>query len=186
MVTYRLRIAAAAVGLASVGVFAVACGGSSGTGTPGNAGGGAANSAFQAYLSCLSRNGVTITPPSGRPGGFPSGRPRAFPSGPRASGVPGDNGGPGGGGFLQKPAGVDDAIWQQAQTACASVRPSFGPGGGQNNTALRAYRDCLSNHGVTASAGPAELNTADPKVAAAEKACAALRPSTGPGAGQGG
>jgi hypothetical protein len=76
---------------------------------------------------------------------------------------------------------VDDATWQKAQTACASLRPSMAPGGGRDNGAIRAYRDCLSNHGVTASAGP--LNTADPKVAAAEKACAVLRPSTAPSAG---
>ncbi|MEN3306453.1 MAG: osmoprotectant transport system substrate-binding protein [Micromonosporaceae bacterium] len=176
---YRMRIIAVGIGLASVAAFAVACGGGS-TGTPGSSAtnGGGGNNAFQAYLSCLRQNGVTIQAPAGRP----SGRPGGFPSGVRPSGGPGGGGGfPGGGGGFQKPAGVDDATWQKAQTACASLRPSGGPGGNRDNGATRAYRDCLSNHGVTASAGP--LNTADPKVAAAEQACAVLRPSTAPSAG---
>ncbi|HKT00682.1 MAG TPA: hypothetical protein VJT31_14220, partial [Rugosimonospora sp.] len=72
---YRMRVTAAAVGLAAVGVFAVACGGSSSSSTSAASGGGQSpgtgggNAAFQAYLSCLSQNGVTITLPSGRPGG---------------------------------------------------------------------------------------------------------------------
>jgi hypothetical protein len=181
-VKYRNRIIAAGFGLASVAAFVVACGGSSNTsGTANGTGtGGAGNSGFQAYLTCLSQNGVTITMPSGGPGGAgPSGGPRSFPSGVRPSGGFGGGGFPGGGGgFFQKPANVDDATWQKAQTACASLRPSGGPGGGRDNGATQAYRNCLANHGVTASAGPP--NTADPKVAAAEKACAVLRPSAAP------
>jgi hypothetical protein len=182
-VKYRLRILAAVLGAASVGAFAVACGGASAAsggsgGSGGTAVGTPGGNSVQAYLSCLSQNGVTITLPSGRPrGGFPSGRPR--PSGARPSGGPG--GGGFGGGLFQKPAGVDDATWQRAQTACASVRPSFGAGAGSNNGALSAYRNCLANHGVTMSAGPGALNTADPTVAAAERACAVLRPSQTPG-----
>jgi hypothetical protein len=76
---------------------------------------------------------------------------------------------------------VDDATWQKAQQACASLLPSGGPqGGGQNNSAITAYRNCLSQHGVTASTGAGQLNTADPAVAAAVKACAALEPSGQP------
>ena len=193
-VKYRMRLTAAAFGLALVGALAVACGsnsgtaGTAGTGNPGDNGGG---SAFQAYLSCLSRNGVTIQVPSRAPGAGRSGGPGGGFPGPGGSGPPGGfpSGGPGGGGFpggggiFQKPAGVDDATWQKAQTACASLRPSFGPGGRRDNGALRAYQNCLSNHGVSASARPNELNTADPTVAAAEKACAALRPTTAPSAG---
>jgi hypothetical protein len=72
------------------------------------------------------------------------------------------------------------------------VRPSFGAGGGNggaNNSALVAYRNCLTEHGVTfPSGGPraagggggfAGLNTADPKVAAALTACEPLRPTGG-------
>jgi hypothetical protein len=40
---------------------------------------------------------------------------------------------------------------------------------------LAAYRNCLSEHGVTATAGPPD--TADATYVAAEKACAALRPA---------
>ena len=88
-------------------------------------------------------------------------------------------------------------------------------GGGANSSALAsqltAYRSCLSDHGVTlptvaprpsgtpaagASGGPGRrgaggfggigaLNTADPKTAAAVKACAPLRPTFAPGGGGG-
>jgi hypothetical protein len=60
--------------------------------------------------------------------------------------------------------------------ACASLRPTGGPGG--NNSAFAAYRNCLSEHGVTLNGGP--VNTADPKYAAALKACAPLRPTGRP------
>lgn len=64
-----------------------------------------------------------------------------------------------------------------------ALRPSFGPGrnGGGNNSAMAAYRNCLRDHGLTASAGGlGSLNTADPKVAAAMAACAPLRPTAAP------
>lgn len=176
---YRMRVTVAALGIASVAGLVAACGGSSGTATTtGGANPGGTNG-LQAYASCLSRNGVTIALPSGRPGGFPTG---VRPSGIRPSGGPG-GGFPGGGGFFQKPANVDDATWQKAQNACASLRPSFGPRGGNGgNGADAAFRNCLANHGVTASAGPGPLPTADPKVAAAVKACAVLRPTAAPAA----
>jgi hypothetical protein len=139
----------------------------------------------------LNQNGVDIQLPSGGPGGG-GGRPTGFPTGgfptggfpsgaARPSGAPGGGFG-GGGGFLQKPDGVDDATWQKAQQACASLRPTGGPGGGngQDDGAISAYRNCLSNHGVSASAGIGQLNSTDPTVAAAEQACAALRPTAAP------
>lgn len=194
---YRMRIGGAALGLAVVAMLAAGCGGSKSSTTstsPGQQPGG--SDSVQAYLSCLSKNGVTMQMPSGRPsfpgdtrpsgvrpsGAFPSG---AFPSGVRPSGgFPGGGGGfpgGGGGGLFQKPSNVDDATWQKAQAACASVRPSFGSGGGNgDNGATAAYRNCLSQHGVTVGNGP--LNTADPKYAAAAKACAPLRPSVAPSA----
>ena len=133
----------------------------------------------------MTKNGVNLQAPAG---GMPSGMPGGgFPSGAPGGGFP--SGGPGalpsgmpGGGMFQKPAGVDDATWQKAQAACASVRPSMGPGAGQDDSAVRAYLSCLSKHGAGTSASPQGLNTADPKVAAAQKACAALRPSAGPSA----
>ncbi len=166
----------AALGLAMVGLVA-GCGGTDGGG-PAPAGSGAPGG-LQAYAECLRQHGVPITVPSGRPSGFrPSDRPSGVrPSGPRASRGPGGGGFPGFGG--EPPSGVDQATWDAAQQACASVRPSFG-GGGRNNGAFTAYRNCLSDHGVTASAAPDALNTADPKVAAALAACAPLRPSGRP------
>lgn len=189
---YRIRRIAAALGVASVAFVVAACGGGGSNSTASASGTGGGSNAFEAYVSCLNKNGVNIQLPSARPSARRSGAPRSFPSGVRPSGSPRafpsgvrpSGFGGGFGGMFQKPSGVDDATWQKAQSACASVRPSFGPGGRGNgagdNGAMRAYRDCLSNHGVSASTAPGSLNTADPKVAAAEKACAVLRPTAAP------
>jgi hypothetical protein len=186
------------LGLATTGALLAAglagCGGggakANAAATPSGTAGG--QQELQAYVSCLQQHGVQITLPSGRPTAFPSGglrgsnRPTARPSGSRG---PGAGGGFGGGGFGdlfgnngQPPAGVDQATWDAAQQACASTRPSFGPGvGGQrDNGAAAAYLNCLRDHGVTASGGPNRLNTADPSVAGAVQACAALRPTARP------
>ena len=188
VLTRRNAALASIAVLAGVVALLAACGGKSGTGTGSTPGDASATSGVQAYVACLNRNGVNIQLPSGGPGGFgngtrPSGFPTGFPSGGvRPSGAAG--GRLGGGGAFQKPDGVDDATWQKAQQACASVRPTGGPGGanGQDNGAISAYRNCLSDHGVTASGGVGQLDSTDPKVAAAEQACAALRPTTGPNA----
>jgi hypothetical protein len=78
---------------------------------------------------------------------------------------------------------VDAATFAKAQQACASVRPSGGPNGGNfggaNNSALVAYRNCLSEHGVVTN-GQTQPNTADPKVAAAMTVRAPLRPTARP------
>jgi hypothetical protein len=184
VLTRRNALLAAVAMLACVAGLLAACGGRSGNDAGTTPGGGSGANGLQAYLTCLNQNGVSIQLPSGRPsgatgaGGFPSG-------GVRPSGAPG--GRPGGGG-LQQPAGVDDATWQKAQQACASLRPTGGPGGqnGQDNGALSAYRDCLSNHGVTASAGIGQLDGSDPTVAAAQQACAALLPTAAPSASSNG
>lgn len=132
---------------------------------------------------------------SGAPPGFPSGRPSGAPS-PGASGRPGGGGpgGPGGGFGNLRPEGVDDATWQKAQDACRSVLPTGGPGRGQNGGgpngdngqngggqpgAGTAYANCLSDRGVRLTAG---LNTADPTVAEALKACQVLSPAPSAGA----
>jgi hypothetical protein len=160
-------VGAALVGLAAAGLLA-ACGGqATSSATPA--------SGTQAYADCLRQHGVTVEIPTARPSG-------ARPSGVRPSGVrPSGRGGfPGFGGAA--PSGVDPSTWAAAQQACAGLRPSFSPGAGRgaNNGAQAAYRNCLRDHGVTASTGPDALNTADPKVAAAMQACAPLRPSARP------
>jgi hypothetical protein len=176
-------------------LLAAACGGnasSSNNGTAANNGGnGQGRQALTAYVDCLKQNGVTITLPSSNPSGRPRGsgqptdRPTNFPT-DRPSGMPsgspgGFGGGRGFGGALQKPANVDQATWDKARTACESKLPSFGPGNGNgNNGANTAYRNCLRDHGVTASGGTNQLNTADPTIAAAEKVCAPLRPTNRP------
>jgi hypothetical protein len=189
-VTDRKRLVGLSLGLATAGVLLAAglagCGGSnataSSTPTPGATPSG--QQALAAYVSCLQQHGVNIQLPSGRPSGFPSGfrpsdRPTARPTADRSPGA----GGLGGfGGLLgnngQPPAGVDQATWDAAQQACASVRPSLGAGGRRrDNGANAAYLNCLRDHGLTASAGVGRLNTADPTIAAAIQACAPLRPS---------
>lgn len=172
-VTYAVRVGAIVIGLATAGLLA-ACGHATANAPA------AAPSGFQAYADCLRQHGVTVTVPSGRPTDRPTARPSARPSGVRPSGNRG--GFPGFGGAA--PSGVDPSTWAAAQQACAGVRPSFGGGNGRggNNGAIAAYRNCLRDHGVTASTGPEALNTADPKVAAAMQACAPLRPSARPSA----
>lgn len=176
----RMRVTALLLMLFATAGAVAACGGSSkgqASGTPTTP---ASQNAFAAYTDCLRKNGVTLPSafprgnrPSGRPTNRPTDRPTARPTA-RPSG-----GGFGFGFGNQPPAGVDAQTWQKAQQACASLRPS---GGAQNrdNGALRAYRNCLSDHGVTMTGGLGQLDTNDPKVAAALKACEVLRPTAFP------
>jgi hypothetical protein len=194
-VTKTVRALGAAVAMAAVAMGVAACGGK-GDGTDGTATGGNNGNGFQAYISCLSEHGVTLPQ---QPGNRPTDQPRPNPSrspggqggngqGGTGQGGTGQGGGfPGGGGLFgeQAPQGVDQTTWDAARTACESVRPTAGPGGqggpgGFDNSAFTAYRNCLSDHGVTMSQGPGDLTTADPKVAAAVKACEALRPTGAP------
>jgi hypothetical protein len=175
-VRYRMRICGTGLVLAAIGLLAAGCGGSSGAAaTPAPTD----QTGFAAYSACMAKNGVTLPQNGAGPGRTPGagGRPSGRPSGGPAGGRPG-------GGFgNQPPAGVDQATWTKAQTACASLQPTGGPGGfggGGNNTALTAYRNCLSDHGATASTGPNALNSADPTVAAAMTACKALLPAGQP------
>jgi hypothetical protein len=176
------RWSAIVVGFAAATVLA-ACGGDDGSG-------GASPQATD-YASCLRANGVTFPSgrgfPRGRPSGFASGRPTGGQNG-GTDGVPpsgrpgGGLGGPGGFG-TQAPEGVDQATWEKALKACEGLRGSAFPGGGNrgDNGALTAYRNCLTDHGVTVTGNINNLDTSDPKVAEAVKACAPLRPSGGPG-----
>jgi hypothetical protein len=180
--TSTRRFAGLLVAAAALLVSAAACGGSdtpaTGTGNPGGAG----SNGFAAYAECLAKNGVTITMPSGGPRVRPSGAPSGFPGGGFPSGAPRPSGSgrPGGGfpgGGFGKPEGVDDATWQKAQQACASVLPSGRAGGNGRggNGMSAAYRNCLQDNGVTLGQGG--LATADPAVAKAVKACQALAPT---------
>lgn len=175
---------AASLAVAAVAALSVAaCGGGGGNGTPDGTAttGNGRGAAMTAYVDCLRKNGVTVTLPSGRPRIRPSGQP--YPSGtprPRPSGSGGFGRFPGGGfpgGFFGKPPGVDDATWQKAQSACASLRPSFGPGNGNRFGASQAYVNCLRDHGVTPGPG---MKTTDPKTVKAMAICKILRPSASP------
>ncbi|MFN8156373.1 MAG: hypothetical protein U0R68_03060 [Candidatus Nanopelagicales bacterium] len=178
-----VRRAALAAGSCLVVAGALAACGSSASGDSAAASSQGADG-FAAYRQCLSEHGITL--PSGGPGGGqqgerPSGMPTDRPSG-APSGMP--SGGPGGdgmpGGVL--PSGVDASAFQSANEACASLRPTGGPGGGPggagiDQSALAAYRSCLSDHGVTVTGRLDQLSTSDPKTAAALTTCAPLRPT---------
>ncbi|WP_329103303.1 hypothetical protein OG792_26375 [Micromonospora sp. NBC_01699] len=197
---------AAAAGSAAL-ILATACGGADTSGQDAaEPTSGGRPDAFAAYVDCLRKQGIDVPDNlptgrpsarprpdgSGRPSGFPSGRPSRFPSGrpsgqpsPGASGWPGGYRGPGGGFSGFRPSDVDDATWQRAQQACASVLPSGGPGRGQGHSGRpgggaapdSAYANCLSDHGVPLAAG---LDSTDPKVGAALDACRVLSPSPSP------
>jgi hypothetical protein len=181
------------VGLAFVAVAALAAGCGSGTKTSPTSATPSGGNAMANYFTCLRNNGVNVPQvnPSGRPTTRPSARPSARPSGaPRPSGSPGDGRARGGfpGGFggvfgSTAPSGVSQEAWDKARKACASLEPSFNPQGrGRDNGAFAAYRNCLSDHGVTLNGPGDQLSTADPKTAAALQACAPLRPSARPSA----
>jgi hypothetical protein len=175
--TRRPAAVAAALATASAVVLLTACSGSGPDGAATPTGGAGNVAAFTADRDCLAENGVTLPSerPSGGPGGAgrrsgfpeggrPSGMP-SFPAGQRSSGFPGGGRGPG----MQKPADVDDATWQRAQQACASVLPSFGAGrrGNGGNGSGSAYQNCLKDHGGAASTK-------------AEQACVVLSPTPAP------
>jgi hypothetical protein len=173
------RIAGLVVASAAMLFSVAACGGESDTPATGSDNPGGGTNAFTAYTECLAKNGVTITVPTGgarvRPSGGPGGNPSGMPR-PSGSARPGGGGFPGGG--FGKPEGVDDATWQKAQQACASVMPSGRPGGngrGNGNGMSAAYRNCLQDNGVTLGQGG--LATGDPAVQKAVEACKALAPT---------
>ncbi|MEI6361124.1 MAG: hypothetical protein WCP95_03235 [Actinomycetes bacterium] len=144
------------------------------------ANGPAANGAadFTAYRDCLAKNGVTL-PDQGGAGTRPSGMPTTLPSGMPPGGPGADSPG-----AIPLPSGVDQATFDKAQTACASLRPEFGPGGAGgpvqiDTTAVAAFTSCLGDHDVKVADGQdwmGQLDRTDPKVAAALKICAPLLP----------
>jgi hypothetical protein len=179
-VSNRIRVAALLVALVATAWVLGACGSSSKSNASSNTTAPSGQNGFAAYTDCLRRNGVTLPTafprgnrPSGRPTARPTNRPTVRPSG-------GNRGGGSGSGFgNQPPAGVDAQTWQKAQQACSSLRPTGNPQN-RNNGAFTAYRNCLADHGVTMSSGPGQLDSNDPKVAAALKTCEPLRPTARP------
>lgn len=179
---------ASAVGVATAvaGVLAACGGGSSGGTSPAAAStptAAASAGSAQAYLACLQQHGANI--PTARPTDFT--RPTDRPSGGY---------GRGGGGFFGGQS--QSPQLQAAMQACVSVRPTggFGFGGGRGGTALVAFRNCMTQQGVTVpTARPTSFPTArptnnavrylggldpnDPKVAAALKVCSPLLPTPG-------
>lgn len=149
---------------------------SAATSDPGQAG---TQPDFAAYRDCMTQNGVTLPdrgqggPPAG---GFPSGAPSGMPTGAPPFG------GPGGQGGFTLPDGVDQATFDKAQTACASLRPNFGAGGGGpafDQTAVAAFKSCLGDHEVKVPDGDnwmTQLDRSDPTVKAAMETCAPLLP----------
>lgn len=175
-------------------VTLTACGGNSTTAdssaaapaaTPAASGAAAGPPDFTAYRDCMAQNGVTLPdmgqPPAG--GAMPTGAP---PSGMPAGAPPsGAAGGPGG---FALPDGVDQATFDKAQTACASLRPTMGGGRAParlDETAVAAFKSCMTDHEVTIPSGDnwmTQLDRTDAKVKAAMDTCAPLLPQ--PGASQ--
>jgi hypothetical protein len=137
---------------------------------------GANSAAFARYTACLKQNGVTLPsfgaggPPGGGDGGGagspPTGSAPAPPTGTNRQGRLG---------------GLDGAKFQKASAACAKLRPAgmrggFGGGNPQNSTAFAAYRNCLTLHGVKATALRQGGAAQTAKVQNAMAACASLRP----------
>jgi hypothetical protein len=170
------------VAIVALGLLAAACGGAASsssstttttksTTTPTSSSSSSGTASETAFRSCLEKNGVT--PTSGGSAGAPT------PGAGAASGNPN---------------------FQQALQACASLRPKgagsgFGGNGGANSTAVAAYRNCLTLHGVslpskgststtttiagaTATTLPSVSDTSNPTVEAALSACASLKPTT--------
>jgi hypothetical protein len=169
--------------LLTTALAAAACGGSSGsastttaattsttTTAAATAGAAATSAAMAKYSACLKQNGVTLPTGGGAPPGGAGGAPPTGTTGARPTRPKGGN-----------------AAFAKAQAACAKLRPAglraggFGGrgGGGGNTAAFAAYRNCLTLHGVKASAlqrGGAKPTAA---VTKAMTACAGLRPKVG-------
>lgn len=147
----------------------------------------------QAYNACLRDHGVNLperTTTTGPAGAAPTSQdsrpPRTRPADTGAAGT--DSSRPPGTGFRGTlPPGVDQAKFDAARQACASLLPADnGQGlGAQGGQAFQVYASCLRDHGVTlngpGNGGPggfAGVNRGDPTFQAADAICAPLRPTT--------
>lgn len=176
----RMKLLALAAVVVALG-FTAGCGGSGGDGDD------ESTTAGTNFSDCMKQQGIDV--PTARPSGFPTarpsglagGRPSGFPTVRPSGGFP--SGAPGGGsqggfpGGLQRPNGVDEQQWRKALEACGSLRASLAPGGQRpgggdgpgGNDGMRAFLNCLSEHGVTYT--PGQTLPEDAKV------CEVLRPS---------
>jgi len=180
----RLVLVTLAVGLV---LTAAACGGGSTTTTGGatDTTGGDQQSARQAYTDCLAQNGVTL--PARGQGNGQGGQGNGQGNGGSGSFDP--NAGPSTRGTL--PPGVDQATMDKARSACQSLRPSGGFGGGGGGTAFQAYASCMKDHGVTipargngstdTSTPPSTIDRTSAAFQTANNACQALLPAQGQG-----
>ncbi len=165
-----------------------ACGGAAASGSSTSTTKPSGKASEAAYVSCLKQHGVTLPNFNRGSGGPPAGGTRPTFT-PGSGSFPGGAAGAGGGFFQNNPK------FQKAATACKSLRPSGGFGGGFgraggaggfNSTAFAAYRNCLKLHGVTlptpgakppvGSTPSTTFNQSSSAFQAATQACAALRP----------
>jgi hypothetical protein len=156
--------------LAGAALLAAACGGGSGASGGAGAAGGTATARRtgaadpqEAFRQCLRQHGVALPnqgrPRGGPPSGPPTGRPSDLPS-------------------------ISPSL-RQAFQACASLAPNGGPLGGGlggvDQSALKAFRSCMNQHGIKVTnfgrPGMPRSATADPKTAAALRTCRALLPA---------
>jgi hypothetical protein len=192
MIRRTAQLTAAAAGAL---LLLSACGGSSTSDVATDAAAASSTSAaaagggdMTAYRDCLADNGVTLPDfVGGGAGGFPSGMPTDMPSGMPTGAPP--SGGPAGGGFPGGglPEGVDQETFDAAQGACASLAPQGGfgqrgPGGGAqiDETAVAAYKSCLTDNDVTIAEGDdwmASLDRTDEAVQSAMETCSVLLPT---------
>jgi hypothetical protein len=163
-VTRRLK-ALAVIPVVAVALVAAGCGGSPSTSassasTTSTTGGAAATAAFRA---CLAQAGVKL------PSGFGNGQSPQGQAPPAGGGQPPQGG--------QSPS--FSAKQRKAFADCQSKLPAGArrggfPGGGQSNTALAKYTNCLRKHGVTFGGSS---NQSEFKKASA--ACAKYAPTPG-------
>lgn len=141
----------------------------------------------QAFSDCLAEQGLQL-PDDGFAGGGPGGQP------PDGSGTP-----------PSMPDDFDPAAMEEAMAICGDLRPEGGPAGGAlsevDQEAMRVYRSCLDDNGVTLPTfgapgdttspttgedAPPSIDVDDPDVAAALDTCEPLLPEGfDPAAGSG-
>jgi len=175
----RLFLGACAV----LGAVALtACGGSAADTAAASSSAEAPDAADDAFADCMRENGVDIPEGQFQAGaGVPPGR---APDATMLTEPPSDV------------TGIDGDAFEAAREACEDLLPEGavmfgGPGGaggaGIDESALRAYRSCMTDHGVELpEAGPAGTDGAappaisvdrdDPEFAEAQETCAALLP----------